>query len=94
MPATAKNASGGTQTLTDAATAVVGDLGIAGAGAKADAARDQVVSDHLDDLRDSLSGVDTQEELTNLARFQNASAAMTKFVSTIDDMLTNMIENL
>jgi flagellar hook-associated protein 1 len=92
--ATAKNASGGTKTLTDAALSVVSDLGIAGAGAKADAARDQVVSDHLDNLRDSLSGVDTQEELTNLARFQSASAAMTKFVSTIDDMLTNIIEKL
>jgi flagellar hook-associated protein 1 FlgK len=92
--ATAKNASGGTQTLTDAALTVVSDLGVAGAGAKADAARDQVVSDHLDGLRDSISGVDTQEELTNLARFQNASAAMTKFVSTIDDMLTNIIDKL
>ena len=92
--ATAKNASGGTKTLTDAALSVVGDLGVAGAGAKADVARDQVVSDHLGSLRDSLSGVDTQEELTNLARFQNASAAMTKFVSTIDDMLTNIIHNL
>jgi flagellar hook-associated protein FlgK len=45
-------------------------------------------------LSDSLSGVDTQEELTNLARFQNASAAMTKFVSSIDTMLTNIIQNL
>ena len=34
------------------------------------------------------------DKLTNLARFQNASAAMTKFVSAIDDMLTNMIEKL
>ena len=87
-------ANGGTQTLTDSALSVLSNLGIAGAGAKADAARDQVVSDHLDSLRDSLSGVDTQEELTNLARFQNASAAMTKFVSSVDSMLTNIIQNL
>jgi flagellar hook-associated protein 1 FlgK len=87
-------ANGGTQTLTDSALSMLSNLGIAGAGAKSDAARDQVVSDHLAGLSDSLSGVDTQEELTNLARFQNASAAMTKFVSSIDTMLTNIIQNL
>jgi len=92
--ATQKNASGGTQTLTDAAISVIDNLGVAGANAKSDTARDQVVSSHLDTLRDSLSGVDTQEELTNLARFQNASAAMTKFIAGIDAMLTNLITNL
>ncbi|MEO6777426.1 MAG: flagellar hook-associated protein FlgK [Kofleriaceae bacterium] len=92
--ATAKNAVGGTKTLTDAALAVVGDLGVAGATAKSDTDRDQLVADHLAGLRDSISGVDTQEELTNLARFQNASSAITKFVSTINDMLTNLIQSL
>ena len=92
--ATAKNASGGTKTLTDAALSVVSDLGVAGAGAKSDSTRDQVVADHLDTLRDSISGVDTQEELTNLAKFQNASTAMTKFVTSINDLLTNLIRAL
>lgn len=92
--ATAKNAVGGTKTLTDSALAIVGDLGVAGAAAKSDTDRDQLVTDHLAGLRDSISGVDTQEELTNLARFQNASSAITKFVSSINDMLTNFIENL
>ena len=92
--ATSKNAVGGTKTLTDAALAVVGDLGSAGATAKSDVDRDQIVSDHLAGLRDSISGVDTQEELTNLARFQNASSAMTKFVSSINDMLSNLISSL
>ncbi|MEP6860380.1 MAG: flagellar hook-associated protein FlgK [Deltaproteobacteria bacterium] len=92
--ATAKNAVGGTKTLTDAAVAFVGDLGSAGATAKSDNDRDQIVSDHLASLRDSLSGVDTQEELTKLARFQNASSAITKFVSSINDMLTNLIQSL
>ena len=61
----------------------------AGATAKSDNDRDQIVADHLAGLRDSISGVDTQEELTNLARFQNTSSAITKFVSSINDMLTN-----
>jgi len=48
----------------------------------------------LSDLRDSLSGVDLTEEQTNLSKFSNASAAMTKFVAAINDMLTNLITNL
>ena len=40
------------------------------------------------------SGVDIQEELTNLARFEHAASAMTKFVTTIDDMLGTLIDRL
>ena len=52
------------------------------------------VAEHLAGLRDSLAGVDTQEELTNLARFEHASTAMAKFVSTIDGMLGSLIDRL
>jgi flagellar hook-associated protein 1 FlgK len=92
--ASAKVGGGGTQTLTDAAGSIVANIGLAGAAAKSDVDRDTLVSDNLAGLRDSLSGVDTQEELTNLARFQHASSAMTKFVTTIDDLLTNLIQQL
>lgn len=92
--ATANVGGGGTQTLTDAANGIIAKIGIAGAGAKSDVDRDTLVSDNLAGLRDSLSGVDTQEELTNLARFEHASSAMTKFVSTIDDLLSNLIQQL
>lgn len=84
----------GGKTLADSALAVIQTVAQAGADAKSDVARDTLVASHLDDLRDSLAGVDTQEELTNLARFQHASDAMTKVVSTIDSMLSSLIENL
>jgi flagellar hook-associated protein 1 FlgK len=87
-------ASGGTQTLTDASLSILGKVGTAVSDAKDDVTRDQTVSDNLSSLQESLSGVDTNEELTNLARFQNTSQAMTKFVSTINDMLTNLIQSL
>jgi flagellar hook-associated protein 1 FlgK len=86
-------ASGG-RTLGDAAIDVVSGVALAASDANGDTTRDGLVSDHLAGLRDSLSGVDTQEELTNLARFQNASGAMTKFVSTIDGMLSSLIDQL
>ena len=86
-------AAGG-KTLGTAALDLVGKVGSAAARATADAKRDQLVSDHLAGLRDSLAGVDIQEELTNLARFEHASSAMTRFVSTIDDLLGDLIDRL
>jgi len=87
-------ASGGSQTLGDAAINVVSDVALSSSDAKGDATRDSLVADHLAGLRDSLSGVDTQEELTNLARFEHATNAMAKFVSTIDSMLGSLIDQL
>jgi flagellar hook-associated protein 1 FlgK len=87
-------ASGGTRTLGDAAIGIVSGVAQSTAEAKGDATRDGLVSDHLAGLRDSLSGVDTQEELTNLARFENASSAMAKFITTIDGMLGSLIQQL
>ncbi len=87
-------ASGGTRSLTDAALDIPAGLGTQVANAKADATTDQAVADHLGDLQDSLSGVDQNEEEANLARFQNTTAALTKFVSAVDDMLSSLIQNL
>jgi len=86
-------AAGG-RTLGDAALDVVSGVALAASDAKGDVTRNGLVAEHLAGLRDSLSGVDTQEELTNLARFEHASTAMTKFVSTIDSMLSSLIDQL
>lgn len=82
------------QTVSDHANGIIAEIGTAGNTAKNDMQRDQVISDNLTGLRDSLSGVDTEEELTNLSRFEHASSAVTKFISTVDDMLTNLIQKL
>lgn len=91
--ATNKVATGG-KTLGDAAIDVASRIGRAASSAKADVSRDELVSDQLASLRDSLSGVDLQEEMTNLSRFEHASSAMTKFVSTIDSLLGDLIDRL
>lgn len=89
----AKVASGN-RTLTGAALDIVSMVATQTARAATDVSRDEVVGEHLAGLRDSLAGVDIQEELTNLARFENVASAMTKFVSTIDDMLGTLIDRL
>lgn len=86
-------ATGG-KTLTDASLELVSKVGLAASEAQADVERDQLVGDHLAGLRDSLAGVDIQEELANLSRFEHASSAMAKFVSTIDGLLGDLIDRL
>lgn len=88
-----KVASGG-RTLTGAAQDLVTSVATEASRANSDVKRDELVAEHLAGLRDSLAGVDIQEELTNLARFEHAASAMTKFVATIDDMLGTLIDRL
>ncbi len=90
----AATVAAGGSTFTSAALAPITALAQHVADAKADATADSVVASHLDDLRDSVSGVDLTEEQTNLARFSSASQALTKFLSTINDMLSGLIQNL
>ncbi|HEY4243356.1 MAG TPA: flagellar hook-associated protein FlgK [Kofleriaceae bacterium] len=92
--ASSKVASGNTSTLGDAGIGLLASLGSAAAGAKSNATADAAVDSHLGDLRDSLSGVDVTEEQANLAKFTSASQALTKFVSTINDLLSTFIENI
>ncbi len=64
----------------------------------AQAAHDQesasLRADSLEQLRDSISGVSIEEELTKLQGFQRASEAATRFLSTVDGLLGNLIESL
>ena len=89
----AKVATGG-KTLGTAALDIVGNVGTAARTASSDLARDKLVANHLSGLQDSLAGVDIQEELNNLTKFEHASSAMTKFTSTIDGLLGDMIDKL
>jgi flagellar hook-associated protein 1 FlgK len=47
--------------------------------------------DHLDTLRQSISGVNIDEEVTNLNSSQHAYNAAAKVISVIDDMLDTLI---
>lgn len=89
-----QSVAAGGKTLGDAAIDVVAGIAQANSDAKAQVTSQTLISSHLDSLRDSLSGVDGNEEMTNLAKFQSASSAMTKVVTTINDMLSSLIDAL
>ncbi len=87
-------ATGGTRTLTDAAIDLSAGVGRIAADATAAYERDRTVGTHLAGLRDAFAGVDLDEEMTQLARFQHAAEAMTRVVSTVDQLLGDMIARL
>lgn len=51
-------------------------------------------SDALASLRDSLSGVSLEEEMMRLSQMQRSAEAASTFISTVDEMLTNLIATL
>jgi flagellar hook-associated protein 1 FlgK len=87
-------AAGGTQTLSDAAIDLIGALGRRAHDAGLETDRATVVAGHLGDLRDALSGVDLDEEMANLVRFQHGAEAMTRFITTVDGMLGDLLARL
>jgi flagellar hook-associated protein 1 FlgK len=51
----------------------------------------QVLTDSVEDRRNSVSGVSMDEEMTNMIRFQRAYQASSRAMSTMDDMLDVVI---
>ena len=51
----------------------------------------QLLVDHLDGMRQSVQGVNIDEEVTNLNASQHAYNAAAKVISTIDEMLDTLI---
>lgn len=87
-------AGGGTATFTDQALHVTSNVGADAASAASDVSLESSRSDVLQSARDSESGVDINEEMSTLAQFQHAAEAATQFVSTVNDLLENIITNL
>lgn len=84
----------GTRTLTDEAIRILTVVGHAKAGADFNVSLEEARLQSLADLRDSLSGVSTQEEMTRLAAYQAAANATTNFIATVSEMLKMLTERL
>lgn len=52
------------------------------------------VTSQLNDQRNSYMGVSSEEELSNMIRFQNAYNASSRYINVIDQMLQHIIEKL
>ncbi len=54
----------------------------------------KLVMKELKDMRDSLSGVNQDEELTKMITYQNAYSAIARFMTAFDQMLQTLINRM
>ncbi len=91
---TVQFANGDVTTLDGFYNSLVGDLGSRVRMLGRNVELHTMLSNQLNDMRDSFSGVSLDEELANLIKFQQAYTAAAKLVSTADDMLETLINSL
>lgn len=53
-----------------------------------------VTASQVDDARTQITGVSSEEELTNMIRYQSAYNASSRYITTVSDMLQHLIEKL
>ena len=72
----------------------VTQVGLMGEQAETNAMSQHAVMDDLRSLRDSISGVNIDEELADIMKFQHGYNAAAKYVTVIDQMLDTVINRL
>ncbi|MBP7690334.1 MAG: flagellar hook-associated protein FlgK, partial [Anaerolineales bacterium] len=87
-------ANGNTATLNQSYTALVGVLGLEVRHAVSAAEDRGLVADSLDKQRESVGGVNLDEEAANLAQAQRAYNAAARLMTTMDDMLDRIINGM
>ena len=80
-----------TETMDDALARTIGELGTEAKDASDNFARQNMVVTQFKNLRDSISGVTVDEELTYLIRFQRGYQACARVISTVDELFETLI---
>jgi flagellar hook-associated protein 1 FlgK len=86
--------SAGTQTYGDFYNSMVTSLGVDAKNTQSLAAAQQSTVDHLDQLQQSVSGVNLDEEMVNLTQYQRGYEAAARVVSSINEMLDALINKM
>lgn len=73
---------------------MVGDLGAQGYTANYTLEAQSSVADQIRSLRDSVMGVNTDEELMDIIRFQQGVGAISRYMTAIDEMLDRIINGM
>jgi len=84
----------GTRTAAQAYGDLVGDVGARKASAADDVILRKSVEDQMTAMRESASGVSLDEEMIALSKYQRAYEASTKVITTIDQLLEELMARL
>ncbi|RIV20817.1 flagellar hook-associated protein FlgK [Alicyclobacillaceae bacterium I2511] len=88
------NFTTGTGTFDQLLGSLVATVGTQAASAQAEGQTASALATQSSNLRQSVSGVDTNEELANMVQYQNSYNAAAKFISVIDQMLQTLISDV
>ena len=88
------SSSVGTTSMDDYYRTLVGEIGITTEAANENQSFVQSRLDNLRDLRDSVSGVNLDEEMTELLKLQRAYEASSKIISIADEMLQSLLQSV
>jgi flagellar hook-associated protein 1 FlgK len=83
-----------TETMDDYYRTLVGEIGITTEASNENQSFVQSMMDHLQQLRDSVSGVNLDEEMTELLKIQRAYEANSKLITIADQMLQSLMQVL
>lgn len=89
--ATSKIASGGTQSASGAYASIIASVGTAVQSADVNASHAEATLTQAQAVRDSVSGVSSDEEMVNLMKYQRAYQASLRVVETADAMLAELL---
>jgi len=84
----------GTTDFTEYFQLLMSDLGTQGYMASYMLSAQQSVSDQLQTQRESVMGVNTDEELMDIIKFQQGVGAISRYMTAIDDMLDRIINGM
>ncbi len=73
---------------------IVASIGLKGEQAESALKTEELVIKELTDQRESISGVNIDEEIANMIRYQHGYSAAARFVSEIDKMLDTIINRM
>ena len=73
---------------------VVADIGLRGEQAEKALETEDLILKELKDIKESISGVNMDEELANMVKFQHGYAAAARFVSEVDKMIDIIINRM
>jgi flagellar hook-associated protein 1 FlgK len=84
-------ATSGTRTAVEAYSDIVGDVGLRKQSADSDASTRDAIKAQASQMRESASGVNLDEEMMNLTKFQRAYQAASKVLTTADQLLGDLM---
>jgi len=85
---------GGSETLNEYYGALIAGTGLRGESSQSENMNRDLIVENLENLRKSISGVNIDEELVNLVKFQHGYAAAARFITKVDEMLDLLINRM